>query len=151
MITSRITAPLVAIALALTLGTALAASLPVRTQGEVSYVTGGLGSEEVQAIESVIGNYPLVLEFAESTGKRNRYISGVEVTITDRQGAQVLAVRTDGPFLLVNLPAGSYQVSATYKGDTKSQTFTVGSRTLRSAWVWPVTEPTDEPTRAPDE
>ena len=40
-----------------------------------------------------------MLEFAESTGKRNRYISGVEVSIADRQGTQVLAVRTDKPFV----------------------------------------------------
>lgn len=137
------------ILLAFRIGTA--AAVPVQTAGDVRYVSGGIGSDEVAAIKAQAGSYALVLEFAERAGKRERYIADVDVEISGARGAPVLSVRTDGPFLLVDLPAGSYTVSATYKGNTQTRVIQVGSGTTRSGWSWAAAGAEDEPVRAPDE
>ncbi len=135
----------------LAFGSALAAAMPVQTAGDIRYVSGGIGSDEVAAIKEQAGNYSLVLEFAERAGKRERYIADVDVDISGARGAPVLSVRTDGPFLLVDLPAGSYKVSATYKGNTQSRVIQVGSGTTHAGWSWEAVGAEDEPVRAADE
>jgi len=130
---------------------ALAATMPVQTAGDIRYVSGGIGSDEVAAIKEQAGEFSLVLEFAERAGKRERYIADVNVDISGARGAPVLNVRTDGPFLLVDLPAGSYKVSATYKGITQSRIIQVGNGTAHAGWSWEAVGAEDEPVRAPDE
>lgn len=135
----------------LAFGVALAATMPVQTAGDIRYVSGGIGSDEVAAIKEQAGDFSLVLEFAERAGKRERYIADVNVDISGARGAPVLNVRTDGPFLLVDLPAGSYKVSATYKGITQSRIIQVGNGTAHAGWSWEAVGAEDEPVRAPDE
>jgi hypothetical protein len=44
--------------------------------GSVSYVTGGIGSEEAQAMRDASADYPLTLELAAASGgPRDEYIS----------------------------------------------------------------------------
>jgi hypothetical protein len=97
-----------------------------RAQGTVSYVTGGIGSDEAQAMRAAAADYPLTLELAAAAGARDEYISGAEVSIRDGRGASVLEARTDGPFLLARLPAGSYTVDVDWNGVHKTKSVDVG-------------------------
>ncbi|WP_175887831.1 carboxypeptidase regulatory-like domain-containing protein [Burkholderia contaminans] len=76
--------------------------------GGVTYVTGGIGSDEVAAFRDVASRYNLRMTFASKTGE---YLSDVDVTIQDGM-RHVLTVRTTGPLLYVRLPKGRYTVSA---------------------------------------
>ncbi|AWV04125.1 carboxypeptidase regulatory-like domain-containing protein [Burkholderia sp. JP2-270] len=80
---------------------------PVEHDG-VTYVTGGVGAEEVSAFREVASRYNLRMTFASKTGE---YLSDVDVEISEGV-RHVLTVRTTGPFLYVRLPAGRYTVSA---------------------------------------
>ncbi|WP_028215278.1 hypothetical protein [Paraburkholderia mimosarum] len=80
---------------------------PVERNG-VTYVTGGVGEDEVRAFRKVAPKYNLRITLASKAG---HYLSDVGVRITSGERA-VLAVRTEGPFLFVRVPAGRYQIAA---------------------------------------
>ena len=119
-------------AMALLFASSLAAQVVFpreRTRGDVSYVSGGIGSDEAQAMRDASADYPLTLELAAAAGgPRDEYISDAYVRIRDSQGAPVLETRTDGPFLLVRLPAGSYDLDVNWNGVHKHKTVEVGER-----------------------
>jgi hypothetical protein len=100
-----------------------------RTRGAVSYVSGGIGSDEAQAMRDAAADYPLTLELAAAGGgPRDEYISNAEVRIVDSQGSVVLETRTEGPFLLVRVPSGVYAVDVEWNGVHKQKTVEVGER-----------------------
>jgi len=88
-------------------GTVAAATRSV--QNGVAYITGGVGSDEADAVRSVANQYSLRLTFVTSRG---HFLSDVDVEIVGPSGASVLETRTLGPYLYVSLPPGRYQVAA---------------------------------------
>ena len=99
------------------------------TQGTVRYMTGGIGSDEAQMMRDAAANYPLTLELgAAAGGPRDEYISNAGVRILDSGGSLVLETRTEGPFLLVQLPAGVYAVDVEWNGVHRQKTVEIGAR-----------------------
>jgi hypothetical protein len=97
--------------------------------GAVSYVSGGIGSDEAQALREASVDYPLTLELAAAAGgPRDEYVSSAEVRIADSRGALLLDTRTDGPLLLVRLPAGIYAVEVQWNGVHRQRTVEIGAR-----------------------
>ena len=94
--------------------------LQVHTQGNVSYVMGGVGEEHAQAMQAVRRGFPLSLLFVRKDKPKNAYLADVPVTIKDARGKAVLETTSDGPFLYVKLPPGQYVVSATHEGKTRT-------------------------------
>lgn len=90
-------------------GASAAPTSQPEVQSGVSYITGGIGTDEVREFRAAAKKYNLRMTFASKAGN---YLSDVDVTISDAGGRPVLAVRTEGPFLFVRLPAGRYRVSA---------------------------------------
>jgi hypothetical protein len=90
----------------------------------VSFMTGGVGLVARQELASQAGQYNLHLEFAYAP--EGEYLSEVQVDINDARGNNVLSTRTDGPWLLARLPAGSYTVKASYGSVTRTQQVAVG-------------------------
>lgn len=80
----------------------------------VDYVTGGIGSEEVEAMESFKKQFNLYFLFSE--GKVGRVVDDVNLSITDSKNQTVFALEHAAPRLLLNLPNGKYQVTASYLG-----------------------------------
>ncbi|WP_397475886.1 carboxypeptidase-like regulatory domain-containing protein [Pusillimonas sp.] len=118
---------------------------PVETAQGVQYVTGGFGSDAAAAFKDAKARYPLALTFA-ATGDDGStpYVAEVRVEIADEQGKTVLTLPSAGPFLLVDLPPGSYTVRATYEGKTQTQQMKVagpGSADARVAWQRPAGGP----------
>jgi len=119
--------------LATSLGTAAFAQgtpLPEeRTQGPVTYVSGGVGIEQAQAMRRAEADYPLTLELAAAAGgPRDEYVSGAEVTIRDHRGSTVLQTRTAGPLVLVRLPPDRYDVDVDWNGAHRHRSIDVGQR-----------------------
>lgn len=81
----------------------------VLKQNGITYVSGGIGEDEVAAMKKMAAQYSLRVIVAGQSGE---YLSDVDVTIASAAGKQVFSARTDGPILLVRLPAGRYRVSA---------------------------------------
>jgi hypothetical protein len=95
-----------------------------RGASNVEYTTGGVGLAARQELASQSGQYNLHLEFAYAP--EGEYLSEVQVDISDGRGNNVLSTRTDGPWLLAKLPAGSYTVKARYGDITRTQQVNVG-------------------------
>ena len=107
----RLTRPLLALAAAAAATTALAVRA-AEPQGDAPYVSGGIGEQEVQQIESQEGAFNVRMVFSE--GPKNDYVANVTLRIADNQGHTVLALDDAGPLTNVRLPPGRYSVSTRY-------------------------------------
>ncbi|NEX17852.1 MAG: carboxypeptidase regulatory-like domain-containing protein [Halochromatium sp.] len=107
------------------------------TGGEVAFITGGVGASGRSEIEAVQDQYSLKLVFAYTNGD---FLAEVKVVIRDAAGNTLVSTDADGPWLLVKLPAGSYQVAATVDGETKTEQVSVpasGLKTVNMLWKPP--------------
>jgi hypothetical protein len=114
-----------------------AAALPqARTEGAISYVSGGIGKNEALAMKRAESNYPLSLVFSE--GKHNAYVADIDVTIKNHADKVVLQTNSEGPIMLVKLPPGKYAVSANMGGKTLQRLANVAAKGDTSlAFHWP--------------
>ena len=94
----------------------------------VSYISGGTGNAEVQALKREGRSFPLNLIFTE--GQQSAYVGHVKVIIEDSAG-RVLVDTVSGPILLVRLPSGRYRISAESKGRTMEQTVRIAANGFR--------------------
>lgn len=107
---TRISIGMLALLLA---GPAAAMSEGKTAQGE-PYVTGGIGADELEALEKQRRRFSLrLLTAAKGSGA---YLSDALIKITDASGRTVLNTTADGPWVYVNLKLGDYKVTVTYKG-----------------------------------
>jgi len=111
---------------------------PLHRQGAVTYLSGGVGSDQSAAIKEAMQSYPLTLEFAGATHQGNEYLADIAVHIADMHGATLLNATSHGPFMLASLPNGRYTVTATYEGKTQQRVVDVkSSGHVRTLFVWP--------------
>jgi len=82
---------------------------PVRQQGDISFITGGIGLDEASAFRAAAARYNLRLTFAAVSGA---YLADAKVELRDAQGRMVAQVTSDGPYLFFKVPAGQYSVRA---------------------------------------
>ena len=109
--------------------TASPANAPVR------YVSGGVGDTDLARITALERDYSLKLIFTAIEGN---YLADVGVKVTDGKGQPVIAAVSDGPVFLARLPAGSYNVAATYEGKTMTRKVSVPASGLRTEYLrWP--------------
>jgi hypothetical protein len=97
------------------------------TQGSIAYLSGGIGSDEAQAMKDAAANYPLTVELAAAGPERDPYIADARVEIRDLQGNAVLNTTTEGPFLLVRLPSGTYTLDVEWNGAQKRKTVQIAA------------------------
>lgn len=87
----------------------------------VDYVTGGIGSEEVEALESFKKQFNLYYLFSE--GKIGRLVDDVNINIVDAKKQTLFSLEHAAPRLLLSLPDGKYTVIASYQGNTQRYNF----------------------------
>ena len=111
---------------------ATASHLPAtHSQGEITYLSGGIGQTEADAIRHVARHYPLELEFLHKAKPKDEYLADVKVKIKDTHNKMVLDVTADGPFLLAKMPAGKYAVSAERNGKVEHREVEIGPKEHR--------------------
>ena len=111
----------------------------VQHQGDVTFLTGGIGQGQSTAIKEVIHKYPLTLEFAGKAAGGNEYLSDISVQVSDMHGHSVLTTTAKGPFLLASLPHGRYSVTATYNGKAEHRDVDIAPWAhVRELFLWPM-------------
>lgn len=108
-----------------------------QTQGEITFVSGGVGGDEQNAMQAVQADYNLHLLFSiQGTGE---YASDVKVRIADSSGNTLLETVSDGPMLFAKLKPGLYTVSVELDGQVVKKKVTVVNTTKRSSlsFTWP--------------
>lgn len=96
----------------------------VRTGGGISYVSGGIGTDSIARLDALAGDFNLKLVFALESGN---YVSDVRVTIADATGKPLVNAAAQGPWFLVRLPAGNYQIVATFADRPVTRQISIGS------------------------
>ena len=105
----------------------------VQQQGEIYYITGGIGDEETSAMQSERGDYNLQIMNADKQGHFSGY---PHIIITDMQHNELLNADS-GPLFYTNLPSGRYIVEGSSMGQTKSQNIVIsGAKTSHVRFVW---------------
>ena len=94
---------------------------PVQHSGDISYLSGGIGLDESEAIKAAAPAYPLYLTFLSTINGHGTYNAPESLTILRADGSPVLDLKPDGPFMLVDLPPGSYRVTAGGISSSKTQ------------------------------
>ncbi len=122
-------ARLIAVMLA---GTSLYAAQAQAEPQQVQTVSGGVGESGMNDIAAVQKQYSLKLIFARDNGE---YLADVGVQVRDSKGRTVLNTSSRGPVLLINLTAGSYKVSASLNGETKTQRVVVHDHGLVTQFI----------------
>lgn len=98
-------------------GASLAQLPSSKTQGSVTFITGGIGSDESGAMFAVAKKWPLFIEMSEIDGSgRGVWIAGIDVRVLNAKQQNILETVSDGPLMLLNIPAGQYTVEASYQG-----------------------------------
>ncbi|MDY7568102.1 carboxypeptidase regulatory-like domain-containing protein [Pseudomonas sp. RTC3] len=96
-----------------------AVQLEPKEQNGITYLSGGVGQDESQAIQQVKG-YNLHITF--SIGPDNKYLSGVDVVIQTAKGRSIVSLSQVGPIVYVKLPADNYLIIASQNGHEKRST-----------------------------
>ena len=123
-----------------TLGSVVAADMEAlpeaQTQNGITYLSGGIGLDESEAMKAAAKDYTLMITCSvQPTGK---YLADVKVNITDKSGSPMLETVIDGPMLLVQLAPGQYRISAENDGVTMNRTVDIGSEhPTRVNLSWP--------------
>lgn len=101
----------------------------VQLSGYVSYVSGGVGLTSIDRLNAISRDFNLKLVFALKSGD---YIDGVNVTIANSAGKTLVDAASEGPWFLTKLPAGNYQIVATFAGKPERRAVSVGAGKLRT-------------------
>lgn len=103
-----------------------AVQLQPQQQNGISYLQGGIGIDESEAIQQARG-YNLHIRL--SSGTDNKYESGVQVSIESVGGQPLLTLQDVGPMLYAKLPNGHYQVVANLNGEQQRQQVVIDGTT----------------------
>jgi hypothetical protein len=103
----------------------------IRTMGPVSYVCGGVADDERAALAGLEKNFNMGILFTQ--GSNGEFLSDVAVRLL-RDEQEIAAFRAAGPRCLIRAPEGSYNIEASYKGQTKTIRIGTGSRDAQLRW-----------------
>ena len=109
----------------------------VQKSGAVEYLSGGIGKDESTAFEAESRAWPLAIQFAVTGGQRAQFASDVQVTVRDAAGRTVLETASNGPFLLLRVAPGRYDVEASLQGVARHRKVSVkkgASTKVMLAW-----------------
>ena len=111
--------------------------------GEAIFASGGIGDTELARLAALEKAYNLKLVFSLLEGN---YVADVRVVIRGAAGGKAYEHFAEGPLLLARLPAGQYEVAATYEGRTLTRRVKVVDNRLRTEYLrWPSNPATDLP------
>ena len=107
----------------------------IRASPGVTVVTGGISTDVVDHMRAIEKDFNLKMVFALNNGE---YLADVKVQVIDPSNHVVIDTLTDGPWLLARLPAGSYQVHATYGSTMERRVVAVAPASLKTLdFRWP--------------
>lgn len=103
----------------------------------ISYISGGVGEEESQAILAESKQWPLLLELSQLENGRGVWIFGAKIKVLNTQNQVIFNAQADGPYILINLTAGQYQIEASYQGSIQKKSVLIqGSGPQKMAIFW---------------
>ena len=108
-------------------------ALQAQQQGNITFVSGGAGTEDRDALRQVESQYNLRLLFAARNGD---YLANVAVTLSDARGNAVLDTIAEGPIFYARVPAGRYRLTVSNQGQSQSRDISIGNGAVRQDFYW---------------
>ncbi len=111
----------------------------VKYHGSLGYVSGGISADEVRFMQCMQPYFPLTLVFVEriDTHPKEIYTADVHVQLSNATGELLFDSIVDGPFLLIDLAAGNYKLTADLYGKIKERNIKIyADKRKRSVFVW---------------
>ena len=103
----------------------------------ISYISGGVGEEESEAILAESKQWPLLLELSQLEGGRGVWIFGTKIKVLNTQNQVIFDAQADGPYIMINLTAGRYLIEASYQGGIQKKPVLIkGSGPQKLAIFW---------------
>lgn len=107
--------------------------LEIQQQGDISYVSGGIGQDESDALQATQRNYNLHVMNADKSG---HFSGDTRIVISDSQHNPLLDA-TSGPLFYANLPKGKYIVEGFAGNQSKKQVVTIAKgNPVRVHFTW---------------
>ena len=104
----------------------------------IEYISGGIGSEESDAMLALGKKWPLVLEFSQDHPQRPLWVADVTVKILDLKKKVVFEALSDGPIMLLKMTAGKYDAEYTFEGKVLKRSLVVEEdKFQKQSVVWP--------------
>ncbi len=97
---------------------------PILEAGGVKYACAGIG--KVSREDPRWQTFPVKLVFAAANGD---FLGDPNVTVTDGTGKQAFQAQCNGPWVLIDLPAGAYKVHVTGQKGAYSKDFDLSVKT----------------------
>ncbi len=91
----------------------------------VSFITGGVGQEETEAILAEAKQWPITLELSQIENGRGVWIFGALIKVLNVKKQIIFDARADGPYMLINLVPGEYVINATYEGVVQTRAISI--------------------------
>ena len=95
----------------------------VQAQGDVRYVSGGIGVGERLELLAMHAEFNVHMTFAVK--RAGNFIADVALRVEDAGGRTLLEAVSDGPWLYARLAPGRYTLHARYAGATQTRAFQV--------------------------
>lgn len=93
-------------------------------EGDIMYMSGGIGDEERTYMEGLRKNYNLHIT---SANKNGAFRGNTNIIIYDKTGDELLNTQAD-PIFYAKLPKGSYKIVAKSRNHTVTKNVTVGKK-----------------------
>ena len=111
-------------------------SMEPRTQGSITYISGGIGLDDMEMLRELRPSYNMHLLFA-SQGS-GQYLAEVNVKILDQKGQTLLEAIADGPYFYAKVSPGKYKIIAESEGIALSKIVEVsGKGPISKSFYWP--------------
>lgn len=82
----------------------------------IAFLSGGVSQAEREILEDRGKGYSLKLIFSS---KRGEYLSNVIVKVLDPKDQTIWLTVSNGPWLFIDLPTGTYKIEASFRADRK--------------------------------
>ncbi len=104
----------------------------------IEYISGGIGSEESDAMLALGKKWPLVLEFSQDHPQRPLWVADVTVKIIDQKKKVVFEALSDGPIMLLKMNPGKYDAEYSFEGKVLKRSLVVEEgKFQKQSIVWP--------------
>ncbi len=113
-------------------------TLVTQTQGDINFISGGVGGDERDEMRAISKDYNLNLLFSlEDSGE---YLSDIKVRIKDTAGNSLLETVADGPMFFAKLKPGHYDLNVEQNGHSIEKSIVIdGRHRTRLSLSWPQT------------
>ena len=110
----------------------------VKVSQGIEYISGGIGSEESDALLALGKKWPLVLEFSQDHPQRPLWVADVTVKIMDQKKKVIFEALSEGPIMLLKINTGKDDAEYSFEGKVLKRSLVIeDAKFQKQSVVWP--------------